>query len=130
MPNFAVLLVKNSATNPEGLPAEWFMDIRGPVQALDPALQVLGYQLMTDVEMAQRNATYGTEFQTYQTTTQSAKDTTNNNKIKALRDLFDAGDAIDAAWSSATNPQKMDLGRTAWQIVRKYKQAILDTYRP
>lgn len=130
MPNFAVLLVKNSATNPEGLPAEWFMDIRGPVHAIEPELQVLGYQLMSDVEMAQRNATYGSEFQTYQATAQSAKDTTNNNKIKALKDLFDAGDAIDAIWATAANQQQKDLGRIGWQIVRKYKQAILDTYRP
>ena len=130
MPNFAVLLVKNSPTNPDGLPAEWFMDIRGPVQTLDPSLQAVGYQLMTDVEMAQRNATYGGDFQLYQTNTAAAKDATNNAKIKNLKDLFDAGDAIDAAWATATNQQQKDLGRIAFQLLRKMKQQLLDAYRP
>jgi len=130
MLNFAVLLVKNSSDNQEGLPLEWYRDVRGPVQALDPALQLVGYQLMTDVEMAQRQVTFGAEYQLYLTTTAAAKETTNNNKIKTVKDLFDAGDLIDAKWATATNQEQKDLGRIAFQVVRKMKQALLDIYRP
>jgi hypothetical protein len=54
----------------------------------------------------------------------------NNAKIKALKDLFDAGDAIEAIWGTATNQQQKDLGRIGFQLVRKMKQALLDIYRP
>jgi hypothetical protein len=130
MQNYAVLLVKNSPDNPEGLPLEWYRDVRGPVQVLDPELQSVGYQLMTDIEMAQRQATFGAEYQLYITTTSAAKETTNNAKIKSLKDLFDAGDVIEAKWATASNQEQKDLGRIGFQLVRKMRQALLDIYRP
>ena len=132
MPNFAVLLVKNAADNPEGLPLEWYRDVRGPVQALDPSLQAVGYQLMTDVEMSQRQVTFGAEYQNYLTVTAATKESTNNAKIKALKDLFDAGDVLDAKRlaGTATASDLRDLGVIGWQIARLTKRQILDQYRP
>lgn len=57
--HFAVLLAKNSASNPQGIPAEWYIDSRYSGPVLDPGLSALGYQLMTAEQFDRRQKDYG-----------------------------------------------------------------------
>lgn len=58
----AVLLAKNSQSNPDNLPLEWHIDSRNSSESLDPELESLGYILMTTEEFEQRQLTYYDEF--------------------------------------------------------------------
>lgn len=58
------------------------------------------------------------------------KNSSDAQKLDAIKRLFDDGQVIDDAWASATNPQKFDLGRIAFKILNKQRKAILDQYRP
>jgi len=58
------------------------------------------------------------------------KNSSDAQKLDALRRLFDDGDAIDDAWATATNAQKFDIGRIAYKIQRRNKRKILEDYKP
>jgi hypothetical protein len=103
-------------------PGYAFPVVFGQQPVFDPALSYLVQQVSMPVN--------GIVSVTYVVTglPQLTKD--NNAKIKNLKDLFDAGDLLDAKWATATNQEQKDLGRIAFQLVRKMKQALLDIYRP
>lgn len=128
--HYAVLLVSASPINPDGLPANWHMDSRASGPVLDPSLAAIGYILLTAAEFDQRQVTFGPEYQLYLTTTRADKETANNNKIQALKKLFDDGDAIEAIWPTATNAQQKELAVISYRLLRKMKQMILDIYKP
>jgi hypothetical protein len=130
MPLFALLTddklaIKEIRDFPVGTvfkPGYAFPVVFGQQPVFDPALSYLAQQVSMPVN--------GIVNVTYVVTDlpQSTKD--GNAKIKNLKDLFDAGDLLDAKWATATNQEQKDLGRIAFQLVRKMKQALLDIYRP
>jgi hypothetical protein len=103
-------------------PGYAFPVVFGQQPVFDPALSYLVQQVSMPVN--------GIVNVTYVVTDLPQLTKDNNAKIKALKDLFDAGDAIELIYPSATNQQQKDLGRIAFQLVRKMKQALLDIYRP
>ncbi len=58
------------------------------------------------------------------------KDSSDTQKIDALKRLFDDCEAIDDAWATATNAQKFDLAQKTFKILRRQKRTIIDQYRP
>lgn len=60
----------------------------------------------------------------------SEKNSSDAQKLDALKRLFDDCEAIDDTWATATNAQKFDLAQKTFRILRRQRKAILDQYRP
>lgn len=60
----------------------------------------------------------------------SEKNSSDAQKLDALKRLFDDGKAIRDSWPSLTNSQKLDLVPIVFDLIFKQRRQILDQYRP
>lgn len=102
----AVLLVKNSQDNPEGLPDEWHRDARSSGPVLDQSLAILGYQLMTADEFAQRQLTYAAEYDAWRSAVVRVPDEVLLYQFRASVTLAGLKDAVDSAIAALPEPAK------------------------
>jgi len=123
----AIIRYQNTA-NPLGFP------LNHPAETRDMQINevlVPPWEAISEVDlatlMAQNSAAVTAAIQA----ADLAVDTNQRNKLKNLKDLFDAGDVLEARWAAgtATNQEQKDLGRISYQINRMLKQLTLDNFR-
>lgn len=122
----AVLLVKNSVDNPDGLPAEWHRDARASGPVLDPALAALGYQLMTAEEFDLRQTTLDADQKTWAANREQTKQTKIADRAQRARQRFAECRVIDADWENATNAQKFALARNVYKILNSVQSELIE----
>lgn len=111
--HLAVLLARDSAFNPEAIPADWHIDARVSGPVIDPALSALGYQLMSVEAFELHQATHRAAYDLWRTAKQSVPVEVDRWKLRAILKQTGHFAAIETVIASLPEPNQTVL-REKW----------------
>jgi hypothetical protein len=124
-----IIILPYSATpNPLGLPGEYPVNAYPEWPDKDPLPS--GYIEVTKEEWERRISQNRSAVQAIIDAQRTTEATAERNKLDAFRQLFQEGRSIDQNWATATNAQKLELGRLAFRILWLARSSLAEIIKP
>lgn len=122
-----IILPYSSTPNPLGFPGEYPAERR----LVEDAAEVpAGWIVVTEEEYRTRIDTHYATVAAINEAVNATAETDERNRLTAFKQLFQDGRAIESNWASATNAQKLELGRINFRILWLARTSLAELIKP
>lgn len=123
-----IIILPYSATqNPLGFPGDYPANRK----SIDDAVEVpAGWIVVTEEEYRTRIETHYAAVAAINESVKANAETDERNRLTAFRQLFQDGRAIESNWATATNAQKLELGRINFRILWLARTSLAELVKP
>lgn len=122
-----IILPYSATPNPLGFPGDYPAERR----LVDDAAEVpAGWIVVTEEEYRTRIDTHYAAVAAINEAAKATEETDERNRLTAFKQLLQDGRAIDQNWASATNAQKIELGRISFRILWMARTSLAELVKP
>lgn len=123
-----IILPASATANPLGFPVDYPLNAYPEWPDKDPL--PAGYIQVTKEEWERRITENRALVQSIIDAQRSTEQTAERNKMDAFKQLFQDGRAIESNWATATNAQKLELGRINFRILWLARTSLVELVKP
>lgn len=122
-----IILPYSATPNPLGFPGEYPAERK---QVDDAAEVPAGWLVVTEEEYRTRIETHYAAVAAINEAAKATAETDERNRLTVFKQLFQDGREIERNWSSATNAQKLELGRINFRILWLARTSLAEFVKP